>query len=61
MIIKKIVGIFDDLKDFNDYMDMYKNTEWTLLAEHTYIQPFKEEYICTYIAIHIKEVEGIKE
>jgi len=61
MKIKKIVAIFDDLQDFHSYIDMYKDTDWTLLAEHAYIHPFKEEYIYTYMVIHIKEVEEVKE
>ncbi len=57
MIIKKMVGIFDNLEDFHSYIKTYKSTDWTLLAEHMYMHPFKGEYAYTYIVIYVKELE----
>jgi len=52
-----MVGIFDNLEDFHSYIKTYKSTDWTLLAEHMYMHPFKGEYAYTYIVIYVKELE----
>ncbi len=55
MKIKKMVVVCDNMEDYSLYINRYKDTEWTILTEHSYLNPFKGTYVSTYIIIYAQE------
>jgi len=43
------------MEDYSLYINRYKDTEWTILTEHSYLNPFKGTYVSTYIIIYAQE------